>query len=42
MMGHEDPFISIIVAVFNGGATLQRCIDSVAGQTYPHKELGKV
>jgi glycosyltransferase involved in cell wall biosynthesis len=31
--------ISVIVAVFNGAKTLQQCIDSVAGQTYPHKEL---
>lgn len=38
-MSHVDPVISIVVAVFNGSATVQRCIDSVAGQTYPHKEL---
>ena len=31
--------ISVIVSVLNGGRTLQHCIDSVAGQTYPHKEL---
>jgi len=31
--------ISVIVAVFNGAKTLQQCIDSVAGQTCPHKEL---
>jgi len=31
--------ISIIVAVYNGKATLQQCIDSVAQQTYPNKEL---
>lgn len=37
-MNHE-PLISVIVAVFNGAQTLQRCIDSVADQTYPHKEL---
>lgn len=35
----NSPLISIVVAVFNGGDTLQRCIDSVANQTYPHKEL---
>jgi len=29
----------VIVAVFNGAATLQQCIDSVAQQTYPNKEL---
>lgn len=34
-----SPLISIIVAVFNGRATLQQCIDSVAQQTYPNKEL---
>jgi len=40
MMNHESaPLISIIVAVFNGKATLQQCIDSVAQQTYPNKEL---
>jgi glycosyltransferase involved in cell wall biosynthesis len=33
------PLISIIVAVFNGGATLQQCIDSVAQQTWPNREL---
>lgn len=33
------PLISIIVAVFNGRATLQQCIDSVIQQTYPNKEL---
>lgn len=40
MLNHESvPLISIIVAVFNGKATLQQCIDSVAQQTYPSKEL---
>lgn len=39
-MSHTDtPLISIIVAVFNGRATLQQCIDSVAQQTYPNREL---
>lgn len=39
-MKHETaPLISIIVAVFNGKATLQQCIDSVTQQTYPNKEL---
>lgn len=39
-MNHESaPLISVIVAVFNGKATLQQCIDSVAQQTYPSKEL---
>ena len=35
----EERMISIIVAVFNGADTIQRCIDSVAKQTYPIKEL---
>ncbi len=34
-----QPQISTIVAVYNREATLQRCIDSVANQTYPRKEL---
>lgn len=33
------PLVSIIVAVFNGGKTLQQCIDSVSQQTYTNKEL---
>jgi glycosyltransferase involved in cell wall biosynthesis len=33
------PLISVIVAVYNGVKTLQQCIDSVAKQTYPNKEL---
>jgi glycosyltransferase involved in cell wall biosynthesis len=35
----SQPIISSIVAAYNGAKTLQRCIDSVASQTYPHKEL---
>lgn len=41
-MSHKSsscPLISVIVAVFNGSKSLQRCIDSVASQTYPNKEL---
>ena len=33
------PLISVIVAVYNGAKTLQRCIDSVSDQAYPNKEL---
>ncbi|MBS3955551.1 MAG: glycosyltransferase [Methylomicrobium sp.] len=33
------PFISVIVAVYNGANTIQQCIDSIAQQTYPNKEL---
>jgi glycosyltransferase involved in cell wall biosynthesis len=35
----STPVISIIVAVFNGAKTIQQCIDSVAQQSYPSKEL---
>ena len=35
----KAPLITIIVAVYNGEETLQQCIDSVANQTYPHKQL---
>lgn len=35
----STPLITIIIAVFNGTKTLQQCIDSVANQTYPNKEL---
>jgi len=35
----SSPLISVIIAVFNGKTTLQQCIDSVAQQTYPNKEL---
>lgn len=38
-MNNTSPVISIIVAVFNGVDTLQQCIDSIAQQTYPNKEL---
>ena len=37
--GEARPRISVIVATFNRGGTLQRCIDSVARQTYPSREL---
>ena len=35
----SKPLISVIVAVYNGSKTLQRCIDSVSNQTYLNKEL---
>ncbi|CAD6491920.1 MAG: Glycosyl transferase family 2 [Candidatus Argoarchaeum ethanivorans] len=35
----SKPLISVIVAVYNGAKTLQRCIDSVSNQTYLNKEL---
>ncbi len=31
--------VSIIVAVLNGAATIERCLSSVARQVYPHTEL---
>ncbi|MFA5321228.1 MAG: glycosyltransferase family 2 protein [Smithella sp.] len=39
MNNDSAPLISIIVAVFNGMKTLQKCIDSVSMQTYPNREL---
>jgi glycosyltransferase involved in cell wall biosynthesis len=38
-MSQPAPVVTIIVAVFNGAQTLQQCIDSVAEQTYTHKQL---
>ena len=35
----SKPLISVIVAVYNGAKTLQRCIDSVSNQTYLNKDL---
>ena len=35
----KGPLISIIMAVFNGAAHLQRSIASVINQSYPYKEL---
>lgn len=36
---NKSPLISVIVAVFNGANTIQRCIKSVANQTFLSKEL---
>jgi len=33
------PFFSVVVAVYNGAETLQRCLDSIQAQGYPLKEL---
>ncbi len=38
-MESDRPLISIVVPVFNRRSTLQRCLDSVASQGYPRKEL---
>lgn len=35
----STPLITVIVAVFNGAATLRQCMDSVVQQTYLNKEL---
>lgn len=34
-----EPVISVVVATFIAVASLDRCIESVVGQTYPQKEL---
>ena len=33
------PTISVIIAVYNGGLTIRRAIESVLAQTYPAHEL---
>jgi glycosyltransferase involved in cell wall biosynthesis len=33
------PRVSVVVAVFNGARTLERCIESIESQTYPEWEL---
>ncbi|TQD23863.1 glycosyltransferase family 2 protein [Methanolobus vulcani] len=35
----KKTLISVIIAVYNGAKTLQRCIDSVSNQTFKNKEL---
>lgn len=35
----NNPSISIIIATYNAGETLQKCIDSIAAQTYEDYEL---
>lgn len=39
IMHPRRPLISVIVAVYNGVATLQQCIDSIASQTFEDVEL---
>jgi len=36
---HSPPLISVVIAVYNGSATLRQCLDSVTQQTYAHVEL---
>ena len=38
-MSGSAPRFSVIIAVYNGAATLARAIDSVLNQTYPPHEL---
>jgi glycosyltransferase involved in cell wall biosynthesis len=38
-MRNNLPEITVIVAVYNAAATLQRCIDSIVKQSYKHVEL---
>ena len=39
MSGIPTPRISIIIAVLNGAATLERCIESICSQSWPNKEV---
>lgn len=36
---NSTPLISVVIAVFNGAATLQQCLDSVTQQAYARVEL---
>lgn len=38
-LNRGNPLISVIVSVLNGAKTLQKCLDSVAGQTHLAREL---
>ena len=38
-MDTDNPLISIVVSVLNNAKTMQHCMDSVAEQAYPQKEL---
>jgi hypothetical protein len=38
-MRADEPFFTIVVAVYNGAATIQRCLDSVRNQTCLDREL---
>lgn len=39
IMGQEKPMISVIIPVYNVEGYLERCLDSVAAQTYPNMEI---
>lgn len=38
-MKPKQPLITIIVATLNCADTIERCLESIVSQTYPHKEL---
>lgn len=35
----SEPLISIVIGVLNGARTLERCLDSISGQTFQSREL---
>src|SRR3954467_5131196 len=35
----RPPTVSVVIATLNGGSGLQRALDSIAEQTYPHVEV---
>ncbi len=38
-VAQDKPLITFVIAVFNGGKTLERCLNSILSQTYPRKEI---
>ena len=39
MSGKENPLVSIVVPIYNTEEYLQRCIESIRGQTYTNLEI---
>lgn len=35
----EQPLVSVIVPIYNAGAHIARCVESIRRQTYPHLEI---